>query len=123
MDNLRRSAAPNFVGEDHVVAAREVGLDKERDYRPGGTPQPQVAGGLLRAQGERIAEVVAADGAQITYIPRQDATPKSEAEALAACYRFILRCAEEREKGGAANTADDAKEIDDEFRATPTIPR
>ena len=58
----------------------------------------------------------------ISYAPHQGVSPKSEAEALAAAYEFVLRCAEERKKGSAAHTANDGKEIKN-APANGSIPR
>ncbi len=70
----------------------------------------------------------AMSSARIAYVPRPDATPKGEIAVLADIYAFVLKCgearrAEEKRKGGAPNTADDAKEIKDEVHATARIPR
>jgi hypothetical protein len=48
---------------------------------------------------------------QIVYIPRPDATTENEAATLVNVYAFVLRCAEEREKGGPATAPDDAQEV------------
>ena len=58
----------------------------------------------------------------ITYTPRPDATPESEISTLAAAYRFILDC-HAKKKGGVPSTADNAKEIKDEFRADSILPQ
>jgi hypothetical protein len=54
----------------------------------------------------------------VIYQARSDVTPESEAKVLAGAYEFILRCAEERKKGGVCGTAEDAKGVKNGFRAT-----
>ena len=49
----------------------------------------------------------------ISYEPRPDATPEAELAALDCAYAFVLRCAEEKNKGGPAAAPDDEKEIKD----------
>jgi hypothetical protein len=34
--------------------------------------------------------IASTDGAQITYVPRPDATPESELDTLACVYRFVI---------------------------------
>ncbi len=53
------------------------------------------------------------DPSRITYVPRPDATPEGEIEALADVYAFVLRCAEERKKGGPATAPEDARKDKD----------
>ena len=48
--------------------------------------------------------------AHINYVPRPDATPEAEREALAQVYRFVLDCWAKRRKAssepdGSSNTA------------------
>jgi hypothetical protein len=57
---------------------------------------------------------------RITYTPHQDATPESEAAALAAVYSLVLRNYQARKKAAPADGPDDAKEIKD-ARATESI--
>jgi hypothetical protein len=52
-----------------------------------------------------------ASGSQVMYRPRPDATPETEAAALAEVYAFVLRCAEERKKGGCWPPPRQAAEI------------
>jgi hypothetical protein len=50
-------------------------------------------------------------GPQINYVPRQDATPESEAATLAAVYRFILDSASKKAAAYApSNGPDDTEE-------------
>jgi hypothetical protein len=62
------------------------------------------------------------DRSRISYVPRHDVPPEDEVELLAAIYSFVLRCAEEKKKGGVPGTADDGKEIEN-APATARIPR
>jgi hypothetical protein len=50
--------------------------------------------------------------ASLTYIPRPDATPERELDALAAVYRFILDCRVKKEaaRPAAPNGAKGAKD-------------
>jgi hypothetical protein len=61
---------------------------------------------------------------RVHYIPRPDATPQRELEALASVYRFILDC-HKRKEAALASGADGAKQenSDDELRAESGIPR
>ncbi len=52
------------------------------------------------------------DQPRVVYPPRPDATPESELEVLAACYRFILECTERREKAAEGSGGEDSgKEV------------
>jgi hypothetical protein len=59
---------------------------------------------------------------RITYTPHQDATPESEAAALAAVYSLVLRAYEDRKKAVPADGPDDAKEIKDARAIKRIIP-
>jgi hypothetical protein len=54
----------------------------------------------------------------VHYIPRPDATPERELEALAAVYRFVLDChkrkEEKRKEAALASRADGVKEKNSE---------
>ncbi len=53
--------------------------------------------------------------AHINYVPRPDATPEAEREALAQVYRFVLDCQAKRE------TAEAASEPGKEMPAVPVL--
>ncbi len=59
---------------------------------------------------------------RIAYTPRQNATPESEAAALAAVYSLVLRAYEDRKKAVPTDGPDDAKEIKDARATEPIIP-
>ena len=42
----------------------------------------------------------------ISYVPRPDATPEGELDALANVYAYILRCVEEKKKAEPASPAE-----------------
>jgi hypothetical protein len=46
---------------------------------------------------------------RVTYRPRADASPESEARALADVYGFILKAYEERQKGAFSGTPNDVR--------------
>jgi hypothetical protein len=50
--------------------------------------------------------------ARITFIPRPDATPKAELDALAAAYRFILDC-HAKKKAAKSDRCNDAALVRD----------
>jgi hypothetical protein len=56
----------------------------------------------------------------IVYVPHPDATPESEAEALAQAYRYILRCHEEKKAAEAGGGKDAAEGGDDGRGLTDT---
>lgn len=61
--------------------------------------------------------------ARIIYTPRPDATPESEAAALAAVYRFILFESSARKEAAHPGSPDDAKEGSrDDSRARAILP-
>ena len=41
---------------------------------------------------------------RVSYTPREDATPEDEITALAAIYRLVLNCHDERKKGAGTNS-------------------
>jgi hypothetical protein len=58
---------------------------------------------------------------RVVYKSRPDATPESEAQALAAVYRFVLDC-HAKKKAGVRRAGDDGKEnLHDP--AKPILPR
>jgi hypothetical protein len=59
---------------------------------------------------------------RLTYIPLPDATPETEAVALAAIYRYAIDRYQNK-KAGVSITRDDEKGANDEFLATPRIPQ
>lgn len=75
-------------------------------------------------RGERIAEVVATGGDQITYAPRPDATPEGELDALANVYAYIRRCAAEKKNAVSVTSTDgdEAKGSRNEVRPNGSIP-
>jgi hypothetical protein len=50
------------------------------------------------------------DSRRIIYTPRPDASPESEAAALAAVYRFAIEAASKREKTAESSGGEDAKQ-------------
>ncbi len=48
----------------------------------------------------------------IVYRPSPNAPSEGEVSVLADIYSFVLRCGEEKKKGGVPSTADDGKEIE-----------
>ncbi len=61
------------------------------------------------------------NSSRIIYTPRPDATPETEAAALAAVYRFLLDCHPEK-KGGVRRAAlDDALKGSKDERANEVI--
>jgi hypothetical protein len=59
---------------------------------------------------------------RITYVPRSDATPESELDALAAVYAFILQCHESRKVADPTGDPDEAKE-DNDFDLRKSLPQ
>ncbi len=58
--------------------------------------------------------------ARIVYVPRPDATPETEAVALAAVYRFLLD-QHAKEKGDVRRAADDAERRSNETGASSIL--
>ena len=50
------------------------------------------------------------DEIRLRYVPREDATPESEARVLGEAYRFVLRAHKQKQKGAGLGTPNDAKE-------------
>ena len=48
---------------------------------------------------------------RIAYTPDSGATPEAEISVLADVYSFVMRCAEEKKKGGPATAHDDRKGV------------
>ncbi len=66
------------------------------------------------------------DNPHIIYTSRQDATPGSEVDDLAAVYAFVLECHEKKNAAGVTSTnGDDAKKgsLKHEVRANTSLPR
>lgn len=61
----------------------------------------------------------------ITYAPRPDATPDSEATALASIYRYVLDCHEKQNAASVTSTGgDDTKEGSlNDSRVDTSLPR
>ena len=61
------------------------------------------------------------DSARIIYTPRPDATPESEATALAAVYKFVLDCRAKKKGRPTTSGPDDRKGLEDD-PATTRVP-
>ena len=59
---------------------------------------------------------------RITYVPRSDATPESELDALVAVYAFILQCHESRKVADPTGDPNEAKE-DKDFDLRRSLPQ
>ncbi len=59
---------------------------------------------------------------RLTYTPRSDVAMEAEVEVLAAVYRFVLKCREEKKKVAVQSDQDDAKGEKVHVRATRSIP-
>lgn len=60
---------------------------------------------------------------RITYTPHPDATPEDELTALANIFAFVLRCDQEREKGGPSTAPDDGTKFKEDSANAPIIPK
>ena len=58
-------------------------------------------------------EVNRASSNHIKYVPRPDATPESELNALAAVYAFVLECHERQKVADPIGDPNEAKEVQD----------